>query len=189
MLDSFYTVYQAEVDGAAQDLLRTAGICGGDTLWILSSVLDEQESSQSDRHSHTTSASQGLQSSQQSSQAAEQQSSQAAEQQSSQAAEQQSSQAAEQQTPQQVSTRTQEMQEAHKPDMQQPEQVHPVSIILSVWNKTKRHMTFILICFLSNSSCRVSRHPTSPSPVRQTCCSECWTVAQQLYRVRISCCY
>ena len=173
MLDSFYTVYQAEVDGAAQDLLRTAGICGGDTLWILSSVLDEQESSQSDRHSHTTSASQGLQSSQQ----------------SSQAAEQQSSLAAEQQTPQQASARIQEMQEAHKPDMQQPEQVHPVSIILSVWNKTKRHMTFILICFLSNSSCRVSRHPTSPSPMRQTCCSEFWTAAQQLYRVRISCCY
>ncbi len=131
VLDSFYTVYQLELDGAAQDLLRTAGICGGDTLWILSSVPDEKESSQSDRHYHTASASKVLQSSQQ----------------SSQAAEQQSSLAAEQQTPQQASARIQEMQEAHKPDMQQLEQVHPVSVILFVWNKTNRHMTFILICF------------------------------------------
>ncbi|DBA78763.1 TPA: hypothetical protein ACH3X1_008669 [Trebouxia sp. C0004] len=97
---------KVEVDGAAQDLLRTAGICGGDTLWILSSVLDEKESSQSDRHSHTTSASNGLQSSQL----------------FSQAAGQQSSQAAEQQTSQQVSAPIEEMQEAHKPDMQQLEQ-------------------------------------------------------------------
>ncbi len=188
MLDSFYTVYQVGVDAAAQDLLRTAGICGGDTLWILPSVPDEKTSSQSDRHSHLASASKVLQPSQQSSQAAEQQSSQAAEQQSSQAAEQQSSQAAEQQTPQQVSACIQEMQEAHKPDTHQLEQVHPVSVVLFVWNRTNRHMTFILICSQSNSSCRLSRRPTSPSPVRQTCCSEFWTAAQQLYRVRISCC-
>lgn len=139
MRDSFYTVYQVEVDGAAQDLLRTAGICGGDTLWILSGVPDEKESSQSDRSSHTASASKVLQFSQQSSQAAEQQ--------SSLAAEQQSSVAAEQQTPQQVSACIQEMQEAHKPNTQQLEQVHPGSVILFVWNKTDRHMTFILICF------------------------------------------
>ncbi|KAL0021412.1 hypothetical protein WJX79_003342 [Trebouxia sp. C0005] len=29
---------KVEVDGAAKDLLRTAGICGGDTLWILSEM-------------------------------------------------------------------------------------------------------------------------------------------------------
>ena len=172
MLDSFCAVYQVEVDGAGQDLLRTAGICGGDTLWILSNVPDEKESSQSDRHYHTASASKVLQSSQQ----------------SSQAAEQQSSLAAEQQTPQQASARIQEMQDAHKPDMQQLEQVHPVSVVLFVWNRTNRHMTFILICSQSHSSCRLSRRPTSPSPVHQTCCSEFWTAAQQLYRVRISCC-
>ena len=160
------------MDAAAQDLLRTAGICGGDTLWILPSVPDEKTSSQSDRHSHLASASKVLQPSQQ----------------SSQAAEQQSSQAAEQQTPQQVSACIQEMQEAHKPDTHQLEQVHPVSVVLFVWNRTNRHMTFILICSQSNSSCRLSRRPTSPSPVRQTCCSEFWTAAQQLYRVRISCC-
>ena len=131
MLDSFHSVYQVEVDGAVQDLLRTAGICGGDTLWILSSVPDGKESSQSGRHSHTASASKVLQSSQQ----------------SSQAAEQQSSLAAEQQTPQQVSARIQEMQEAHKANTQQLEQVHPVSVILFVWNNTNRYMTFILICF------------------------------------------
>jgi len=164
VLDSFYTVYQVGVDAAAQDLLRTAGICGGDTLWILPSVPDEKTSSQSDRHSHLASASKVLQPSQQ------------------------SSQAAEQQTPQQVSACIQEMQEAHKPDTHQLEQVHPVSVVLFVWNRTNRHMTFILICSQSNSSCRLSRRPTSPSPVRQTCCSEFWTAAQQLYRVRISCC-
>ena len=114
MLDSYYTVYQVEVDGAAQDLLRTAGICGGDTLWILSSVPDEKESSRFDRHSHTASASKVLQSSQQ----------------SSQAAEQHSSLAAKQQSPQQVSACIQEMQEAHKSDMQELEQVYPVSDIL-----------------------------------------------------------
>ena len=116
MLDSFNIVYQVGVDAAAQDLLRTAGICGGDTLWILPSVPDEKTSSQSDRHSHLASASNVLQASQQ----------------SSQAAEQQSSQAAEQQTPQQVSACIQEMQEAHKPDTHQLEQVHPVSVVLFV---------------------------------------------------------
>ncbi|DBB13107.1 TPA: hypothetical protein ACH3X3_005834 [Trebouxia sp. C0006] len=97
---------KVEVDGAGQDLLRTAGICGGDTLWILSNVPDEKESSQSDRHSRTASASKALQPPQQ----------------FSQAAEQPSSQAAEQQTTQQVSASSQKMQEAHKVDMQQLEQ-------------------------------------------------------------------
>ncbi len=161
------------MDGAGQDLLRTAGICGGDTLWILSNVPDEKESSQSDRHSRTASASKALQPPQH----------------FSQAAEQPSSQAAEQQTTQQVSASSQKMQEAHKVDMQQLEQARPVSVVSFDWDKTNRHMTFILICSQSHSSCRLSRRPTSPSPVHQTCCSEFWTAAQQFYRVGISCCY
>ncbi len=179
MVDSFYTVYQVGLDAAAQDLLRTAGICGGDTLWILPSVPDEKKSSQSDRHSETGSASQILQPSQQSSQAAEQQ--------SSHAAEQQSSLAAEQQTPEQVSASSQKMQEAHKADMQQLEQVRPVSVILFDRNKIQRHMTIILICSQSNFFLQAQQMPdiiiSSAPDLLQRVLDSCTTALQSSHQL------